>query len=78
MPGYFSYEEIVYPSSQIAGSRKVPAEVDVIFANDYNEAAAVLKISSKASAALAAVAYRTFLERRRVSKKVIWRRRYRR
>ena len=52
LAGFFSYEEIVHPSGHIAGNRKAPAEVDIIFANDYNEAAAVLKISSEASAAL--------------------------
>lgn len=52
IPSYFSYADIVYPSGYMAGNRKAPAEVDTRFANDFNEASAVLKISSKASAAL--------------------------
>ena len=51
-PGYFSHKEIVYPSEYDVGSKQAPTEVDIAFAEDYNEAAAVLKISSKASAAL--------------------------
>lgn len=50
--GYLSVERIVYPSMYEVGSRQAPVEVDITFANDYNEAAAVLKISPKASAAL--------------------------
>ncbi len=51
-PGFFGYGEIVYPSGYIAGRRKAPAEVNATFADDYNEAAEILKISPKASAAL--------------------------
>lgn len=50
--GFFSHNEIVYPSGHVAGNRKAPTEVDARFADDFNEASLVLKISPKASAAL--------------------------
>ena len=51
-PGYFNHQAIVYPPGHEVGVKKAPTEVDSMFANDFNEAAAVLKISPKASAAL--------------------------